>query len=116
MPAKSCGTSSRCLAGAAQRCVASCERIGQPCRATWSSRGVALFSQAAFWRPCDSTLIPFGRGHLSLRLQHKLNALTDKRIRVVAVHSVVCVIDATGAVFLRNRPPFQRFSHCRLLG
>jgi hypothetical protein len=26
MPAKSCGTSSRCLAGAAQRCVASCER------------------------------------------------------------------------------------------
>ena len=68
------------------------------------------------WRPCDSALIPFGRGHLSLRLQHKLNTLTDKRIRVVAVHSVVCVIDATGAVFLRKRPPISAIFTLSTLG
>ena len=59
MPAKSCGTSSRCLAGAAQRCVA---RIGQPCRATWSSRGVALFSQAAFMAPMRQRAYTFWPG------------------------------------------------------
>jgi hypothetical protein len=77
---------------------------------------VALFSQAAFMAPMRQHAYTFWPGAPFPSGAAQTQRFDGQENPRCCGALGVCVIDATGAVFLRKRPPFQRFSHCRLLG